>query len=77
MFLKPALKGSQKQEVGDFEAKNFILMLNRQFLEAGFISCYPLPVSLHSLLENCQSAPSKSTILNSAFDSIISFPVTS
>jgi hypothetical protein len=38
VFLKPALKGLLLQKVGDFEAKNFVLMLNRQFLEAGFMS---------------------------------------
>jgi hypothetical protein len=38
VFLKPALKCSLLQEVGDFEAKGFILMLNRQFLVASFMS---------------------------------------
>jgi len=36
--LKPALKCSLLQEVGDFEAKSFVLIINRQFLVAGFMS---------------------------------------
>jgi hypothetical protein len=38
VFLKPALKGSLLQEVGDFEAKSFVLIINRQILVAGFMS---------------------------------------
>jgi hypothetical protein len=38
VFLKPALKGLLLQKVGDFEAKSFVLIINRQFLVAGFMS---------------------------------------
>jgi hypothetical protein len=38
VFLKPALKGLLLQKVDDFEIKNFVLILNRQFLEAVFMS---------------------------------------
>jgi hypothetical protein len=38
VFYKLAHNGLLLQEVGDFEAKGFVLMLNRQFLVAGFVS---------------------------------------
>jgi hypothetical protein len=40
VFLKPALKCSPLQEVGDFEAKSFVLTQDRQFLVVAFMDWF-------------------------------------